>query len=573
VAVSAVVAVMAAIPAAAATASTGTIVIDGVSSPAAESGLLSIQAEATSSITSLSAEIYSGTTAELALPASDFTLSAGGPTDGIWTLTTPITQSQLPLGTYTVEVTASDSGGDTVSDVTASGELSMILSPTVTMSASTTTLSWFQQSVTFSGTVTAAYPDGTVQPVPDQQVWITGDGDLEWSTTTTSAGTYSITVTPNPLQDFASFAAYIPPTATIQETSSPTVPMTYQTDPVQISVSLSSPVVNYGQPVTFAGTAQIESDGTWQPFANSTIDVTGTTVWDFVSLPGITVSTNASGQFSVSLPAAPTTTWAASPPASPYLAFTGSQVYTPEPNETTLTVALPTDNSISVHYTPTGQVFATGCTTVAPAASAYAGGPYIAGTLQLQYSRNGTAGWRTLGTLDDGGGKCGPTGTFSPSALAGYYRVSYSGSLQSQPSVSRAVHAATVPTRVTDFSISPGSVSGHGRITLTGRLQQKSRGWRALGGARVTVYVEVGNKWYWYRHLHVSNSGSFRISFADPVTAHWAVGYDGNDTHLESLSRIIYVDAAGTNPGSSGIGRVRQVPWRAGQSLLFSVAR
>jgi hypothetical protein len=91
-------------------------------------------------------------------------------------------------------------------------------------------------------------------------------------------------------------------------------------------------------------------------------------------------------------------------------------------------------------------------------------------------------------------------------------------------------------------------VTGHGRIRLSGQLQQKARSWKRLGGVRVTIYVKPAGSttWYYTRHVAVSSSGKFSIRFPDPVSGHWAVGYVGNASHLECLSRILYVSASGT---------------------------
>src|SRR5215472_363235 len=147
-----------------ASARTSPIVIDGAFSPSSDVGLLSIQTEATSPITSLTAHLSNGTST-LTLTTSDFALTSGGPTDGIWTVISPITQAQLPLGTYQVTVDASDQAGDSVTGVNA-GSFAYVVIPTVTLAASRTSLDFAHQSVTLTGSVTGLYPDGSVQPLP-----------------------------------------------------------------------------------------------------------------------------------------------------------------------------------------------------------------------------------------------------------------------------------------------------------------------------------------------------------------------------------------------------------------------
>ena len=75
----------------AAVASSSPITIDSVSSPPGEPGLLSIQVEAPSAVTSLTVYVNSGTTTELTIPFSDLSLTAGSASIGTWTVQTPIT--------------------------------------------------------------------------------------------------------------------------------------------------------------------------------------------------------------------------------------------------------------------------------------------------------------------------------------------------------------------------------------------------------------------------------------------------------------------------------------------------
>ena len=161
----------AAVPAAAA-ANSSPIVIDSVSSPPGEPGLLSIQAEATSNITTLTVYIDSATRPVLTIPFYDLSLTSGSAQDGTWTVQTPITTSELSLGTYQVTVDATDEAGDSLTAASAPGNFFFGLYPSVTMAASTTTLSYSEQSVTFSGQVTADSPAGSPQDVANQPVSI-----------------------------------------------------------------------------------------------------------------------------------------------------------------------------------------------------------------------------------------------------------------------------------------------------------------------------------------------------------------------------------------------------------------
>lgn len=539
-------------------AATGSIVIDAVSSPLTESGLLSIQAEATTAITSLDVNIYSGSTLELNVPASDFALTSGSTEDGIWTVTSPITQAELPLGTYQVTVDATDSGGDSVTGAAAPGSFFFGLDPTVTLSASVTTLSFSQQSATFTGQVTAYYPDGSVQPVTGQQVAIDGaDGD-SYTATTDSSGDYSVTAAPAVYSDAnlaESFTASVAASSSIQSASSASVDLAAEIDPVQVTVSLSSSVAKFGAPVTLSGTAMYQAGGIWLDLADTTIDVTGSDYYSAASVGPITATTDASGDFSVALPAQPTTTWTANPAPSGYLSTT-SQPGSALPNSALLTVSLPTEvKSLDLKYNPLGDLTASGCLALSAAVASFADlTPPSGAPLSLQYAASRQGPWHTLGALGTSGAGCSEgtkfRTTFDSAPVSAYFRVSFGGQLFYQPTVGQSVHAATTPTRISGFSATPTSVSRHGRITVSGDLERKtSHGWTGLGGARITIYLEPagGTSWYWIKKLNVSSSGKFRVTFAasSVVSAHWTAGYAGDSSHLQCQSRIVYVSVSG----------------------------
>jgi hypothetical protein len=576
-AVAAAAAAAAVVPAAAAT-STSPILIDAVTSPTTEPGLLSIQVEATSNITSLTVYIDSGGTTELTIPFSDLSLTSGSTQDGIWTVQSPITTSELSLGTYQVTADASDSGGDNLTGLSAPEPFFFGLYPDVSIAADTTTLSYSEQSVTFSGQVTADSPTGLSEGVAGQPVSITGSEGGSWSTTTDQNGNYSLTVAPN-LADgtglAASFSASVSAGTGIAQASSQSLELTGDVDPVEVTVTLSKSTADYGSPVTISGTAEYESDGIPVPLTSTTIDITGTDYYTGGSANGTTATTNGSGDFSAVLPAQPTTTWIANPAPNQFLTPSVSELGAP--NSATLTVILPTSTTrLRIAYNPAGQITASGCLGLASAVRSYPDlTPPADADLYLQYSRTAHGPWRTIGSLGDSGapacrGATGFGGALHPLSLSGHYRVHFTGQLLYQGSLSPAGYAATVPTRIAGFRITPRAVSGHGRIRVSGQLQQNASSWKGLGNARITIYIEPagGTTWYWYKHVHVPNSGRFRVSFADPVSGHWAVGYAGDSSHLESLSRILYVSASGTTASLSQALGAHSLSGRATRALI-----
>jgi hypothetical protein len=483
-------------------------VIDSVSSPADEPGLLSIQAEAPSAIKTLTVTISSGTIPVLTIPFYGLSLTSGSAQDGTWTVQTPITTSELSLGTYQVTVEATDAAGDDVSGISAPEPYFFGLYPSVTIAGSTTALSYSQQSVTFSGQVTAASPDGSPDAVPDQSVLITDSAGGSWPTTTDKNGNYSVDIRPNLAVGTSglagSFSASVASSPTTMQASSPEFELRGDVDPAQVTVALSKSVANFGAKVALSGTALYESDGVWLPLAESTVDISGTDYYSGRGVPAIAATTDASGHFTAVLPAQPTTTWTANPAPSQYLTGNVSQLGLP--NSATLTVVLPTRTTrLQVAYNPVGQITASGCLSLGAAVASFPSLRLPANAdLYLQYSRTSRGPWRTLGTLaGNGAPKCsggtGFSGKAASPALSGHYRVDFTGQLLYQRSVSVAGYATTARTRITNFSIKPRAVTGHGRVQFSGRLQQKkARSWNALGGVRLTIYIKPVGSATWY---------------------------------------------------------------------------
>ena len=183
--------------AATATAASGLITVTSAGSPAASVGDLSIGLEATSTVgpASITASLYAAGATTPALTVTGFT-QTGGPAAGAgattWTVATPIPAGsgpgELPLGSYRIEVTAADDGGDTTDDSDA-GTLAYLVQPAITLTVSPATVSYGQQ-VTISGTDTGLYPDGSHQPVVGQEV----DFITQPSATTNASGTFTFTV-------------------------------------------------------------------------------------------------------------------------------------------------------------------------------------------------------------------------------------------------------------------------------------------------------------------------------------------------------------------------------------------
>jgi hypothetical protein len=116
------------------------------------------------------------------------------PTNQTWQPATPVPAVDLPAGTYTITVDATDtsSGNDEVDNGLAAGTISISYSSTnVTVTPSTTFVTEGSQSVTFTGTVTGTAEDGTLVPIQGVPVSVSTDSGA--NITTNSNGDFSYT--------------------------------------------------------------------------------------------------------------------------------------------------------------------------------------------------------------------------------------------------------------------------------------------------------------------------------------------------------------------------------------------
>ena len=267
---------------AAAEAKSGSITVQSVSSPASDLGNLSVTLESTTPVvaSSITATFYPQGSQTSVLGVNDFTLTGGQNTGAAvttWTVGSSITLRQLPLGTYTVEVQAKDTGGDTADNKSA-GTLAFIVNPKLTLAVSPSTYS-YGQTVALSGTETGLYPDGSTKPISGAAISISGGSPDKITATTDASGAYKVraqagaggALVPDNEPGLSAFAAGTP---TILSTFSNTVTVTIDLDPTRITNFTYSPhTANFGAAVTVTGDISFESGGTWLPAASQPVAI------------------------------------------------------------------------------------------------------------------------------------------------------------------------------------------------------------------------------------------------------------------------------------------------------------
>jgi hypothetical protein len=260
---------------AAAQAASGSITVTRVSSPAGNLGLLSVGLNSTTPVApaSISAAFYATGSPTPAYTATNFVLASGSSNAGgasTWQVASPITTSELPLGSYLVTISAADTGGDTVTDRGAY-TLLFLEQQAITLSVSPDSFSYGQQ-VTLAGTDTGTFPDGSTQPVTGQKLQLLADDNESFgpTVTTDNSGNFRLTVTAGEPTDLQSPVAFWSSgTATTEEATSPETAVTIAADPIRVTDFSASPATaSFGQPVTVSGTLSMRILGTWQPYAN-----------------------------------------------------------------------------------------------------------------------------------------------------------------------------------------------------------------------------------------------------------------------------------------------------------------
>jgi hypothetical protein len=473
-------------------------------------------------ITSLTVAIVpsGGGTALLSLPMTDFTVPAndGNGSYGVWTLTSPITTIQLPVGTYEVDVTAASSDASITGLL--AGTLSFVNEVSFpTFSSSGTTFSYDNQNVTFTGTATVLAPGGTPAPLASQPlVLMPGSQPVM----TATDGSFSVAV---PAQS-ASFYVESQRTPTTAYATSSLIAITVTQFPVTMNAALTVPHPKYGQPDQATGTLTYVDGGVTKPLA-------GTTVSLYSSLgatPTATAVTDSNGKFAMPVPTTQDDAWIVQSPASTYFAAAAASL--------PMTVAQPNYiRNFRASMNAFAQVQVSGCVGTS------------SGNAEVQYAAGPSGPWHNLGRWAFHGIGCTGSGaefsgTYNARLASAYYRAVYTASYSFQGAVSNSVHLSRLFTKITSFKVSPQRVAAGGHFTVSGRLwaQGKHGKWSPYGHRRLIVVFRYQGTWYRYQGEPKTSaagwfSGRFVVYASSPVFAQ----YNGDATHFASASNRIQV--------------------------------
>jgi hypothetical protein len=508
-------------------------------SPTSSVGSVSVSINATSKLTSMTVSVhtlgiaYCDGTDVLDLPMSDFVQPAhdGDGQWGTWTLSTPITTSQLSLGSYEVCVTAADQGGDTVSaDVGPLYYFNIVQFPTFTSSG--TSFSYDNQDVTLSGAAQMLAPDGTTTPFAGKTLTV-ADFGTNPTTVTGADGSFSVQF---PVLATGPYWVYYANDGSTTG-SSPPVNLTLTTFPVHIAAALTAKHVNQGQPVSVSGTVTYDDKGVKKPLAGNTVWLCGSgdpypcaSTWS--SYAAGSATTNASGKFTMRVPSAASDLWKLQTTQTTY--FPATSVSLP------LSVALANAiTGFNARLDSFGRITYSGCV-IAPVSG-----------IAIEYAAKPSGPWRRLRAKTAiGSTACTRGQRFSGTTIAqlaaAYYRAIFAATPQWQSATSKTVYLWKYLTKITNFSVRPHHVAHGGHIRVSGRLwTDNGRGqWLPYGHRHVIVVFRYRGQWYRYRGEPRTNragwfSGRFPVYASSPFFAQ----FNGNKTHFASASVVRRVTA------------------------------
>jgi len=311
-------------------------------------------------ITTMTAHVFNASMQDVADPA--MTYSSGPASDQVWVASSPIAESALPPGTYTVTVDAAD-GTETDTGLAAPGSFSFsYVTSTLTVTAAPSSVTQGSQSVTFSGTLTGTAPGAASAPVgianapvdlsgaASNPVATTGsNGDFSYAATGVQPGSYTFSVAAPASGAYPGASAAVTISAQQATTS-----MTVSPSPASVTEGM--------QTVTFSGTVGVGNGvpvylsigGSTPAQVTTTDDANGDFSYQAQNVaPGVayTFSVNstalytaASASAQVSAVAAPTTITVTPSPAvvtfgSSNVAFSGTVTALPEGGTTAVAVA------------------------------------------------------------------------------------------------------------------------------------------------------------------------------------------------------------------------------------------
>lgn len=405
-------------------ADTGITVL-GAHNDYTNNGKLVLSLSAPTAIGNVQVSLFSESTQQTVATVDDFTLTSGTTENGTWE---PRHRIQLPdLGSYRIDVSASDAGGDTLSAVGAGYFYYEVTTSLNDTGVDRTTVDYFHRSVTISGHLMGQWPgNGVITPLGAEPVYVYSY--IQWTQVTTAAdGSFSATlpVTDQYQNTIQAQFSGDPNSNFYSQSTSRTFPITIKKTATKVIMNPSTLIVPWqGVVPSTSATLLWNSPDGWQPMAGKTLG--SNSFGNFVQ-----ETTDADGN--AVFPATPSL-W------SDYtiqLGWASDDIFlTDAIASRTITVVQPAS---FLSFTPT-RTDASTVTVAGDMSFAFD----VPGTIpvKIQFSATGKGSWTTVATIPnaywDGQGY-GFSGTVS-STKAGFWRATFSDAPDFQSAVSDVIY-------------------------------------------------------------------------------------------------------------------------------------
>ncbi|MFF8769779.1 hypothetical protein [Kitasatospora sp. NPDC015120] len=389
-------------------------------------GKLVLSLTAPTAIKDIKVSLYSVATHQTVATVTDFDLTSGTADNGTWGTASRI---QLPdLGSYRIDVSATDVGGDTLS-TTGSGYFYYAVQTNLDdATIDRSTVDYFHRSVTISGHLMGQWPStGAITPMGGLSVQV--ESYFQNATVTTAAdGSFSATLPFTDLNatDIQASFNYDPTHVFYNQSSSRDFQIGWKRTATRIDVNPSTSVVPFKGTVDSTSARLLwDSPDGWEPLAGKTLGSNS-----FGGFVQRTTDGDGSAVFPATQPLWSNTTlsvgWSSD---DPYLtdAQASSSIMVVAPASFRSFTATRAD---AANVTLQGDMVFSGNLTPSTI------------PVNIQFSENGTDDWTTVTTVPnaswDGTGY-GFVATV-PSTGAGFWRATYTGEPQFQNAVSTVKH-------------------------------------------------------------------------------------------------------------------------------------
>ncbi|MET9601497.1 hypothetical protein [Streptomyces sp. NPDC006459] len=424
---------------------TGSLVLGGTTAAHADNGVTGITVQearndwtnngkivlsltAPSAVKNVKVSLYSMETQQTVATVGNFELTSGTAENGTWKNRGRI---QLPdLGSYRIDVSASDEGGDTLSAAGVGYFYYAVQTNMKDTKVDRTTVDYQHRSVTISGHLMGQWPgSGAITPMGGLTVAV--NSYMEYAEVTTAAdGSFSATlpVTDQYQNRIEAAFQYDPNHVFYNQSSSKTFPITVKKTATKIVETPSERKVPFKGTVNSTSATLLWNSPTgWQPLAGKTM--ASNSFGDFVQR-----TTDAGGN--------------ALFPATEPLWGNSSIAVGWRSDDLFLADAQASVDIMVVQPAAFRSLTATrsdAATVEVGGSMAFEGG-LTPGTVpvNIQYSATGKGGWTTVATVPDArwNGEGFAFSTTAPQAGAGYWRATYTGAPQFENAVSQVIYVA-----------------------------------------------------------------------------------------------------------------------------------